>query len=92
MEPYPPELFVEYPDDMDLGVGPDLDPGDSLSLNDVCVQQRIMAPGQTNIIYLERPSYPLNEQLARPARWVMPKQPGQQLDAGNHRLLRSHMC
>lgn len=90
---YPAEHPIEYPDDMDLSVGPNIEPGDSASnIGDPRIQDRIMAPGQTAILQLERPPYPLNAELAKPVRWTLEAEARPQLDISDPKVLRSHMC
>ncbi|KAK5166973.1 uncharacterized protein LTR77_007702 [Saxophila tyrrhenica] len=61
---YSPDHVVEYPDTIASKTGPDIDPGDSLNL-----QGRVMAPGQTDNLQVERPHYEPHKELAKAVRW-----------------------
>lgn len=89
---YPPDPAIVYPDDMDITVGPDIDPCDSLSDADLSVAGKIMAPGETIIFKAEeRKPWPLHEQLANPVRWIPPEELRRRVDTDAADLLGSHM-
>jgi hypothetical protein len=91
---YPEEHFVEYPDDMDLTCGPDLNPGDSASLVDTNMPRRITYPGRIVGKDLVLDDYPLNDRLGKREQWQAPGELQQlccEACRGSSQL-RSHMC
>jgi hypothetical protein len=93
--PYPEEHLVEYPDDMDLTCGPDLDPCDSFSATNDEVKRLVVYPGHMENNKLVLDAYPLNDNLGQRPRWTAPVDLEQRVLAVNVEgtmHLRSHMC